>query len=82
MKRHTLSVLLEDQPGALTRVTGLLARRMFNIHSMVVEPTQVPGETLVTLVVLVEDSRALDQVTKQLGKLINVLEISDITEGA
>lgn len=82
MNRYTLSVLLEDQPGALTRVTGLLARRMFNIHSMVVEPTQVAGETLVTLVVQVEEGQTLDQVTKQLGKLINVLKISDITPAA
>ncbi|GGC98211.1 acetolactate synthase small subunit [Tersicoccus solisilvae] len=77
MARHTLSVLVEDKPGVLTRVAGLFARRAFNIHSLAVGPTEVPGVSRVTVVVDA-DPELLEQVTKQLNKLINVLKIVEL----
>ncbi|GAA4362835.1 acetolactate synthase small subunit [Paeniglutamicibacter cryotolerans] len=78
MARHTLSVLVEDVPGVLTRVAGLFARRAFNIHSLAVGPTEVPGISRVTVVVDAEGD-LLEQVTKQLNKLINVIKIVELT---
>ena len=72
MSRHTLSVLVEDKPGVLARVSGLFARRMFNIDSLAVGPTEVPGISRITVVVDAEGV-LLEQVTKQLNKLIHVL---------
>jgi acetolactate synthase-1/3 small subunit len=78
MARHTLSVLVEDVPGVLTRVAGLFARRAFNIHSLAVGPTEVSGMSRVTVVVDAE-GHLLEQVTKQLNKLINVIKIVELT---
>lgn len=78
MARHTLSVLVEDVPGVLTRVAGLFARRAFNIHSLAVGPTEVAGMSRVTVVVDAEGD-LLEQVTKQLNKLINVIKIVELT---
>jgi acetolactate synthase I/III small subunit len=77
MARHTLSVLVEDVPGVLTRVAGLFARRAFNIHSLAVGPTEVAGISRVTVVVDAEGD-LLEQVTKQLNKLINVIKIVEL----
>ncbi len=77
MSRHTLSVLVEDKPGVLTRVAGLFARRDFNIESLAVGPTEHPEVSRITLVVTVED-HPLEQVTKQLNKLINVIKIVEL----
>ncbi|MDQ4490639.1 acetolactate synthase small subunit [Sinomonas sp. ASV486] len=77
MSRHTLSVLVEDKPGVLTRVAGLFARRAFNIHSLAVGPTEVPGVSRVTVVVNAEGD-LLEQVTKQLNKLVNVIKIVEL----
>ena len=77
MTRHTLSVLVEDVPGALTRVAGLFARRAFNIDSLAVGPTETPGLSRMTVVVQA-DEKLLEQVTKQLNKLINVIKISEL----
>jgi acetolactate synthase-1/3 small subunit len=77
MSRHTLSVLVEDQPGVLARVASLFSRRGFNIESLAVGPTEVPEVSRMTIVVSVEDS-PLEQVTKQLNKLINVLKIVEL----
>jgi acetolactate synthase I/III small subunit len=77
VSRHTLSVLVEDKPGVLTRVAGLFARRGFNIHSLAVGPTEHPEVSRITVVVDVEDS-PLEQVTKQLNKLVNVLKIVEL----
>ncbi|MEA5456600.1 acetolactate synthase small subunit [Sinomonas sp. JGH33] len=77
MARHTLSVLVEDKPGVLTRVAGLFARRAFNIHSLAVGPTEVPGISRITVVVDAEGD-LLEQVTKQLNKLINVIKIVEL----
>ena len=72
MARHTLSVLVEDVPGVLTRVASLFARRAFNIHSLAVGPTEINGISRITVVVDAEGD-LLEQVTKQLNKLINVI---------
>ncbi|MGP7961166.1 acetolactate synthase small subunit [Sanguibacter sp. A247] len=77
MTRHTLAVLLENKPGALTRVAALFARRSFNIHSLAVGPTEHDGISRMTIVVDV-DELPLEQVTKQLNKLINVIKIVEL----
>jgi acetolactate synthase-1/3 small subunit len=77
MTHHVLSLLVEDKPGLLTRVAGLFARRGYNIHSLAVGTTEVEGLSRITLVVDVADS-PLEQVTKQLNKLINVLKIVEL----
>ena len=77
MSRHTLSVLVEDKPGVLARVSGLFARRMFNINSLAVGPTEIPGISRITVVVDTEGI-LLEQVTKQLNKLIHVLKIVEL----
>ena len=79
MERHTLSVLVEDVPGTLTRVAGLFARRAFNIHSLAVGVTEVPGVSRITVVVDA-DAHLLEQVTKQLNKLINVLKVVELAD--
>ena len=77
MSTHTLSVLVENKPGVLTRVAGLFARRGFNIETLAVGPTDDPTTSRITLTV---DGAAhpIDQVTKQLHKLVNVLKIRDL----
>ncbi len=74
MSRHTLSVLVENSPGVLARVAGLFARRAFNIHSLAVGPTEHPTISRMTVVVDADDL-PLEQVTKQLNKLVNVIKI-------
>ncbi len=81
MSRHTLSVLVEDQPGVLARIASLFARRGFNIESLAVGPTEAQGVSRMTIVVNVADS-PLEQVTKQLNKLINVLKIVELDNSA
>jgi acetolactate synthase-1/3 small subunit len=77
MTRHTLSVLVENKPGVLARVAALFARRGFNIESLAVGPTEVSEISRMTIVVQVAD-RPLEQVTKQLNKLINVIKIVEL----
>lgn len=77
MSRHTLSVLVENKPGVLTRVAGLFARRSFNIHSLAVGPTVHEDVSRITFVVDVEEL-PLEQVIKQLNKLINVIKIVEL----
>jgi len=77
---HTISVLVEDKPGVLTRVAGLFAARGFNIDSLAVGPTAEPGLSRMTIVVQV-DRKPLEQVTKQLNKLINVIKIIEHEPG-
>lgn len=77
MSRHTLSVLVEDVPGVLARAAGLFSRRGFNIDSLAVGPTEVEGISRMTIVVNVE-GLPLEQVTKQLNKLINVIKIVEL----
>ncbi|MGJ7442761.1 acetolactate synthase small subunit [Aquipuribacter sp. MA13-6] len=77
MSRHTLSVLVENKPGVLARVSALFARRSFNITSLAVGPTENAAVSRITVVVDVE-SQPLEQVTKQLNKLVNVLKIVEL----
>jgi len=77
MTRHTLSVLVEDQPGVLARIASLFSRRGFNIESLAVGPTEHAGMSRMTIVVNV-DQLPLEQVTKQLNKLVNVLKIVEL----
>ncbi len=77
MSRHTLSVLVEDQPGVLARIAGLFSRRSFNIESLAVGATEHPGVSRMTIVVSVEGA-PLEQVTKQLNKLVNVIKIVEL----
>lgn len=81
MSRHTLSVLVENKPGVLARVSSLFSRRQFNIHSLAVGPTENTEVSRMTIVVEVEDL-PLEQVTKQLNKLINVLKIVELAPSA
>ncbi|HSV37921.1 MAG TPA: acetolactate synthase small subunit [Nocardioidaceae bacterium] len=77
MTRHTLSVLVENKPGVLARIAGLFSRRSFNIDSLAVGPTENPDVSRMTIVVNVEES-PLEQVTKQLNKLVEVLKIVEL----
>ncbi|MGZ4618662.1 MAG: acetolactate synthase small subunit [Frankiaceae bacterium] len=77
MTRHTLSVLVENKPGVLARIAGLFSRRGFNIESLAVGPTEHPEVSRMTIVLAV-DAIPLDQVRKQLDKLINVLKIVEL----
>lgn len=77
MTEHVLSLLVEDKPGLLTRVAGLFARRGFNIESLAVGTSEVPGLSRITVVVDV-DRQPLEQVTKQLNKLVNVIKVVEL----
>ncbi|AXI79562.1 acetolactate synthase small subunit [Peterkaempfera bronchialis] len=77
MSKHTLSVLVENKPGVLARIAALFSRRGFNIDSLAVGPTEHPDVSRMTIVVQVEDL-PLEQVTKQLNKLVNVIKIVEL----
>ncbi len=81
MSTHTLSVLVENKPGVLARVAGLFSRRGFNIDSLAVGPTEHSDISRMTIVVNVEDL-PLEQVTKQLNKLVNVIKIVELDPAA
>ena len=81
MSKHTLSVLVENKPGVLARIAGLFSRRGFNIDSLAVGPTEHPEISRMTIVVNVEDS-PLEQVTKQLNKLVEVIKIVELDGAA
>ena len=76
--KHTLSVLVEDESGALSRISGLFARRGFNIDSLAVGPAETKGMSRLTMVVE-GDNKTLQQMTKQLNKLFNVLGVADLS---
>ena len=76
--KHTLSVLVEDESGALSRISGLFARRGFNINSLAVGPAETKGMSRLTMVVE-GDNKTLQQMTKQLNKLFNVLGVADLS---
>ena len=76
--KHTLSVLVEDESGALSRISGLFARRGFNIDSLAVGPAETRGMSRLTMVVE-GDNKTLQQMTKQLNKLFNVLGVADLS---
>ena len=77
VNHHILSVLVQDRPGVLARVSGLFARRGYNIFSLAVAPAEEEGMSRITIVVDVE-STPLEQITKQLFKLIDVVKISEL----
>ena len=77
--RHVLSALVENKPGVLSRVAGLFSRRGFNIESLNVAPTENKDYSRITVVIDADDM-AIEQITKQLFKLINVTKISDVGE--
>ena len=77
--KHTLSVIVEDEAGVLSRIASLFARRGFNIESLAVGPAEQEGISRITMVVPGDD-RIIEQLTKQLYKLVNVLKVQDITE--
>ncbi|MDJ0509231.1 MAG: acetolactate synthase small subunit [Crocosphaera sp.] len=77
--KHTLSVLVEDEAGVLTRIAGLFARRGFNIESLAVGPAEQLGISRITMVVPGDDN-TIEQLTKQLYKLVNVLKVNNITQ--
>jgi len=79
MLKHTLSVLVQDEAGVLTRIAGLFARRGYNIESLAVGPAEKEGISRITMVVP-RDDRTIEQLTKQLYKLINVLKVQDVTQ--
>jgi acetolactate synthase-1/3 small subunit len=81
MSRHTLSVLVENKPGILARVASLFSRRGFNIDSLAVGTTEHPDISRMTIVVNVEEL-PLEQVTKQLNKLVNVIKIVELDSSA
>ena len=78
--KHTLTVLLRNRPGALSRVTGLFSGRGFNIESLCVAETLDPKVSCLTLVTRGQDN-IIEQITKQLHKLIDVIKVTDISEG-
>ncbi|MGB3691457.1 MAG: acetolactate synthase small subunit [Spirulinaceae cyanobacterium] len=77
--KHTISVLVEDEAGVLTRIAGLFARRGFNIESLAVGPAEKSGISRITMLVPGDD-RSIEQLIKQLYKLIHVLKVQDVTE--
>jgi acetolactate synthase-1/3 small subunit len=76
--KHTLSVLVEDESGVLTRIAGLFARRGYNIESLAVGPAEQVGVSRITMVVPAED-KTIEQLTKQLYKLVNILRVQNIS---
>src|SRR5690606_5248115 len=79
MMKHVLAVLVENKPGVLVRVAGLFARRGFNIESLAVGKTMDPGISRMTIEVEADD-QTLEQIIKQLNKLVNVLRISNLSK--
>jgi len=78
--RHIISVLLENEPGALSRVVGLFSQRNYNIESLTVAPTEDPTLSRLTVTTIGSD-RVVEQITKQLNKLIDVVKVVDLSEG-
>jgi len=77
--KHTLAVLVEDKPGVLTHISGLISRRAFNIESIAAGYTEEPDMTRITIEVEADDEYELEQVVNQLSKLINVIKVIDLT---
>ncbi len=79
--RHIISVLMENEPGALSRVVGLFSQRGYNIESLTVAPTEDQTLSRLTLTTIGDD-RIIEQITKHLNKLVDVVKVVDLTEGA
>ena len=80
MKKYFLAVLVENKPGVLTHVSGLISRRAFNIESISAGYTEEPSVTRINIVVSVESENELDQVVNQLSKLIDVIKIVNLSK--
>ncbi len=78
--RHIISILLENEAGALSRVSGLFSARGYNIESLTVAPTEDPSMSRMTIVTTGSDD-VIEQITKQLNKLVEVVKVVDLTEG-
>lgn len=78
MSSHTLSVLVDNKPGVLVRVSALFSRRGFNIESLAVGPTENPDVSRITLVTEVEDTAVVEQLVKQLNKLVEVFKVIEL----
>jgi acetolactate synthase-1/3 small subunit len=78
--KHTISVLVENKFGVLARIAGLFSARGYNITSLAVSETQEPSISYMTMVVEAEDERVLEQIKKQLNKLIDVITVTDFTK--
>ncbi len=81
MMRHIISVLLENEPGALSRVVGLFSQRGYNIETLNVAPTEDPTLSRLTLTTIGDDHK-IEQITKHLNRLIDVVKLVDLSEGA
>lgn len=81
VSRRILSLLLENEPGALSRIVGLFSQRGYNIETLTVAPTHDESLSRLTLTT-VGDDRAIEQITKQLNKLVDVIKLVDLTDGA
>src|SRR5512137_2338807 len=81
IRRHTITALVDNQPGVLARVVGLISGRGYNIESLNVAPTQDPSISRMTMLVPGDD-RVLEQVTKQLDKQVDVIKVTDLTKEA
>ncbi|HRH76409.1 MAG TPA: acetolactate synthase small subunit [Cellvibrionaceae bacterium] len=79
--RRIISVLMENEPGALSRVVGLFSQRGYNIESLTVAPTEDPTLSRMTLTTIGDDHK-IEQITKHLNRLIDVVKLVDLTEGA
>jgi acetolactate synthase-1/3 small subunit len=80
MQRHIISILIENEAGALSRVAGLFSARAYNIESLTVAPTEDPTLSRMTIVTVGTD-RIIEQIVKQLNKLIDVVKLMDLSEG-
>jgi acetolactate synthase-1/3 small subunit len=78
--RHTISVLVENKPGVLARISGLFSARGYNIASLAVSETLDPSISYMTMVVEAQDEKVLEQIKKQLNKLIDVITVTDFTK--
>jgi acetolactate synthase-1/3 small subunit len=78
--KHTISVLVENKPGVLARIAGLFSARGYNIASLAVSETLDPAVSYMTMVVEAEDEKILEQIKKQLNKLIDVITVTDFTK--
>lgn len=79
-ERHTISILLENESGALSRVAGLFSARAYNIESLAVAPTEDPTVSRMTMVTI-GSPEIIEQITKQLNKLVDVIKLVDLNEG-
>ena len=78
--RHIISVLVENEPGALSRIVGLFSQRNYNIESLNVAPTEDPTLSRLTLITKGSD-QVIEQITKHLNRLVDVVKLMDLTEG-